>query len=80
MHVSTKPNVVGKVPARMIGVVVDNDLVAIPEPAAAIVDVVGRHAEEKTAEVETVRTPARQSVDVVAANRSAETPVFPGVV
>ena len=40
MDVSSEPHVVSKVPARVIGVVIDGDVVRIPEPIIRIANIV----------------------------------------
>lgn len=41
MHVGPKPDVVGEVPACMVGVLVEDDRVAIPEPTVDAVECLG---------------------------------------
>ena len=50
MDVGAKSYVVGEVPAFVVGIVVDDDVVAIPEPVVAEAEVIRRDAEIKAAE------------------------------
>src|ERR1017187_2139012 len=41
VNVSAQPDIVSKIPARVIGIFVDHDLVGIPQPVAAIAEING---------------------------------------
>ena len=80
MDVSTKPNVVGKVPTDMVGVIVNDDVVTIPQPVAAVADIERRDAEVEAAEPETTGSSTRQMPAMTRAETSGEVAVFPGMV
>ena len=52
MNVRTQAHVIGEIPAHVIRVVVDDDIVRAPVPIAAQIDIVGSNAEVKAAEPE----------------------------
>jgi len=80
VDIGSEPGIIGEIPARVIGIVVDHDVVAVPQPIAAVVIVVRRDAPEKAAEPETVPASSFEAINVVAANFAAETSVFPRAV
>ena len=61
----------------MLGIVVDHDIVAVPEPVAAVIVVSREEAEEEVPEAEPLTVAAAQAVDVAAADSAGETPVRP---
>jgi hypothetical protein len=61
----------------MIGIVVDRDVVAVPEPIVGVVVIVRRDVPVKPAEPETVPASAFEAINMVAANFAAEASVFP---
>ena len=64
----------------MVGIFVDDDVVAIPEPVVAEAEIVRRDAEIEAAEPEAAGTASREMPDVAAAEASGEVTVFPGMV
>ena len=80
MNVRTETYVVGEIPAHIVGIFVDHDLVAIPEPVADIADVNRSYAEIKPAKPEAAGTASNQPPYVTAAETAREMPVFPGMV
>ena len=64
----------------MVGIFVDDDVVAVPQPVAAIAQVECAHAEVETAEPEAVGAASGEMPDVAAAEASGEVAVFPGMV
>ena len=64
----------------MVRVLVDYDLVAIPEPVIAEIEVVGGYAEVETTEPETLPVPSSQAEDMAAAEAAGEVPVFPWMI
>jgi len=80
VNVGAKSYVVGEVPAFVVGIVVDDDVVAIPEPVVAETKVIGRNAEIKTAEPEATGATTAEVPDVAAADAAGEASVLPGMV
>jgi len=72
VDVGSQPDVVGKVPANVIGIIVDDDDVRIPEPAITEANVVGSYRKEETAEPEAAGTTASESPHVAATETASE--------
>ena len=77
MNVGAEPDVVGQIPADVVRVVVDHDLIAIPEPVAAIFDVVRRDTEVKSTEPEARWASAFNVPNMRPAETAGEVPVLP---
>src|SRR5450432_3507663 len=80
VDVSSKPHVVGQVVAVMIGVFVDHDVVAIPQPIVAKPDVEVGDAEVEAAEPEPAGDAAGEVPDMAAAKSAGKVAVFPGMI
>src|SRR5580693_9380368 len=80
VNIRAEPHVVGQVPADVVRVCVDDDLVGIPEPVAAKVQVGRRDAPVEIVEPEAAGSAARQVPDVAAAKAAGEHTVLPGMV
>jgi len=78
--ISAQTDVVGKIPPDVIRIVVDHDIVAIPDPIAAVVNIIGRNGEEKSANIESVRPTAPQAPYMLRPNPGFEVAVFPGMI
>ena len=76
MDVSSEPDVVGQVPARVIRVVIDRDVIAIPKPVIRVGNVVRGDRKIKTIEPETVGTASTKTPDMATAKASGEAPMF----
>src|SRR5579871_583864 len=64
----------------MVWIVVDHDLIAVPQPIRHIVVVNRGHAEIEAAEPEALPIAPRQMKDVSAPDAARESPVLPGMV
>lgn len=80
MDVSAEANVVGQVPAVVIGILVDDDLVGVPEPIVAVIEVRGRDGEIEAAEPEAFAIAAGDAPDVAAAEAAVEVAVLPRMI
>lgn len=80
MNVGAQPDVERQVPADVVRVVVNHDLVTVPHPVVAEAVVIGGNAEIETAEPEAVARSAGQMPNVAAANSSGKVPVLPRVI
>jgi len=80
VNVGAQPDVEGQIPAHMVRVFVDHDLVAVPQPVVAIVIIIGSNAEVEPAEPETVTPSARQAPNVMWSKSSRKVPVLPRVI
>ena len=80
MNVGTEPRVIRQVPAGMVGIVINDDVVVVPIPVVAVTNVRRSDAEEKAAEPEPLRTTTSEPVDVARANPSPKMSVLPGMI
>lgn len=64
----------------MIGVVVDDDIVAVPEPIVAVGDVEGRDTEVESAKPEAAGTATNQAPAMTRADAAFEVTMLPGMV
>src|SRR5579864_272182 len=64
----------------MVRIVVEDDVVAVPEPAVDIVVVIRGDGEPEAAEAEAVAASPLQPVDVLRADDAREVPVLPGMI
>src|ERR1700676_2598882 len=64
----------------MVRILVDDDVVTVPEPAVRVAVVVRCDAEPEAAEAEAVAASAFEPVDVVGAEVARETPMRPGMI
>jgi len=72
VDVRPQPRVVGEIPAVMVGIFVDHDLVAVPEPVTAQGKVKGGDAESEAAKPETGRTASANAPYMAAAEAAGE--------
>lgn len=80
MDIRAEPWVIGDVPARVIGIIIEDDVIGIPIPVADVPDIKGSDAEVVSAEPETARSAACDSPEAFASDGSGEAPVLPRVV
>jgi hypothetical protein len=78
--VGSEPRVIREIPAWMVWIVVNHDVVAVPQPIANVVIIVRRDAPIKPAEGEAVTASASKAINVAGANSAAEASVFPRMV
>jgi len=80
VDVSAEADVVGEVPAVMVWVVIDYDLVGAPVPGVAEAVVSGGDIEIETAEPEALAVATFYVPHVALADAAAETTMLPGVI
>ena len=80
VNVSPESHVIGKVPADVIGIVVDDDFVGVPEPAIAEANIVRGNAKKEPAKPETVRTASPQAPAMARAEAAGEVSVLPRLI
>ena len=80
MDVCAQSGVIGQVPTRMVRVLVNHDLVRVPEPVVAEVDVIGSHEEVETAKPKPIRSPSRKAPNMVFAKTARESSMLPRVI
>ena len=80
MHVGSQANVVRQVISHVVGIVVDDDVIAVPLPVGAGIVIVRSGLKEKPADVEALAIAAMQPPDVMRPEASGEVSVFPGMI
>ena len=80
MDVSTQSDVVSQVPAVVVGIFVNDDVIAVPEPVAAEANVIRSHTEIEAAEPEAVGAASGQMPNVATAEAAGKASVFPGMI
>jgi hypothetical protein len=80
VDVGAEPDVVGEVPADVIGIIVDDDFVRIPEPAVTEANIVGSHGEVEAAEPEASGAAAREMPDVATTDTAGEAAMLPRMI
>jgi hypothetical protein len=80
MHVRAKPDIVGKVPAVVIGIGIQDDVVTVPEPVAGITGVVWGHLEEEPVDIESVAPASSKPPDVLRPDRPREASLSPWMI
>lgn len=80
MDISTQPHVVSKVPANVVWIFEDGDIVAIPGPVTAVADIEIGNAEVESAEPEAARSSASETPYMATAEASGEMAVLPWMV
>lgn len=80
VHVGAKPRVISQIPAGIIRVFVEDDVVPVPVPAIDKCNVCRGNAEIEAAEKEAIRTSAFQSPYMSGAEFAGKVSMFPGTV
>jgi hypothetical protein len=76
VDVSSQPDVVGEIPAWILGIIVDDDVVAAPIPVVDEAQIHGANAPEEAVETEPIRTAAAQMPDVAASDAAVKAAMF----
>jgi hypothetical protein len=77
VHICAKPDVISQIPAVVVRVFVDHDIVPTPVPVAAISDIVRRNGKIEPAKPEPTRPAAFDPENMIAPEAAAKVPVFP---
>lgn len=80
VDVGAEADVIGEVPANVIGIFVDDDVVASPVPVVAIANVRACNAEIETVKPEAGRTAAGEMPDMAFAKAAAEVAMLPRMI
>lgn len=80
VNVGAQADVVGQVPAHVVGIIVNDDVIAGPVPVVTIAKVRGGDAEVEAAEPEAARTAASETPDVFGTKPGGEMAVRPGMI
>ncbi len=80
VDVDTQAHVVGQIIAFVVWIVVDDDVIAIPVPTAAVAYIESCHAPKEAVKAEAVGSAAVQMPNVAAADAAGEMAVLPRVI
>jgi hypothetical protein len=80
VDVGAEPDVVGQIPAVVIGIFVDRDVVILPVPIIAELVVVGCDLEVRVLEPESLAVPSLEPINVAGAEAEGKAPVLPGTI
>jgi hypothetical protein len=80
VHVGAEPDVVCKVPAVVVRIFVDDDLIRIPKPVVGESEIIRSNAEIKAPEPEPRRAASGEVEDVATTKPAREPAVLPGMV
>ena len=80
MHVGAESHIISQVPARMIRIVVDDDVIGVPEPAVAITYVIGCDTPGPTIEPEATGASAADVPYVMWSEAAGKVPMLPGMI
>ena len=80
MDVGAEANVVGQVPAHVVRIVIDDDVVTVPKPAIGQSDVKRRDAPEESAKAKPIRPAAAETPDMPGPDSAFESPMLKGVI
>jgi len=80
VNIDAESHVISEVPADVIGVIVDDDVVAIPEPVATVANVKRRYAEVIAAKPEATGASAAEAPYETRTESTLEVAVLPSVI
>jgi hypothetical protein len=79
VNVGAQSGVVGEIPAFVIGIVVEHDVIAVPIPVVRVTEVIGCDGEVVAVEPETLRTAAAKAPSVALPETTIVAAVFPQI-
>ncbi len=79
MNVSAQTHVIGEIPAIVVGVFVDDNVVPVPKPVATVVQIKRRDAEVEATKPEAAGPAATDTPDMAPAEAAGEAAMFPRV-
>jgi hypothetical protein len=77
MHISPESHVIGEIPAHVVGILINHDVVASPIPIAAIADIHRSDAKEKSTKPEPTRAASHEVPYVTTSKAAGEVAVLP---
>jgi hypothetical protein len=77
MDVGAQPHVIGEIPADVIRVFIDYDLIRVPVPVIAVTNVVGSHTKIETAEPKPAWSASRKMPYMAFAKATGKATVLP---
>ena len=80
VDVGSEAHVIRQVVADIIGIVIDHNVVIVPEPVAAIAVVIRRDLEEEATDIEAVRSATAQPPNMLRSKAGGEASMLPGMI
>ena len=80
VNVGAQPGVVGEVPPGIVRIVVEDDVVTVPQPFAGVVVVIWGDAKEKAAKPEAVPAATLDTINVITANLATKATMLPRMI
>jgi len=80
VNVSAQADVISEIPAIVVGIFVDDNIVPVPQPAATVIQIKRRDAEVEAAKPEATGTTSGKTPTVTATEAAGETAMLPGVI
>src|SRR5579863_9143749 len=80
VNVCSQPDVIRQVPADVIGIVINNDVISIPVPVSTVAQIIGRYAEVESAEPKPARAASREMPDVARSKAACESSMLVRVI
>ena len=80
MDVGAQARIVGEIVARIVRVVVENDVIRVPNPAVGIAQVAGGDGKVETVKEESGRAATAEAIHVRGAELAGKVSVLPGVI
>src|SRR5579862_5247660 len=80
VYVHAQAGIVCQVIAGIVGIRIEDDIVAVPQPTIDVGDIGGSDREVKSVEPETIRAAACQSPDLMRAQVAGKVSVLPGTI
>src|ERR1035437_1299337 len=80
VDVGAQTDVIAEVPAVVVGIEIEHDVVVVPEPVADVAVLVGRNPEIETVDFESVASAAAHPPDLLSADPASEASVLPRMI
>jgi hypothetical protein len=80
VNIFARTDVVGDIPAQMVRIFVEHDVIGVPEPVAAVGNVIRSYGEVISAEEEALRVSSSQPPAMLRSEASCEVPMLPGMI
>jgi hypothetical protein len=80
VNVAAQSHIVGEIPAVVVGIVVDHNVVAVPQPVIAVTGIKSRDAKKESAEPEAARTASAKAPPVTGAEAAFKVTMLPRMI
>lgn len=80
MNICTESDIIGQVPAIVVGIGIENDVIRVPGPVRASIVVILRDAEEEISEPEVIARATAKPINVGTASGARKAPVLPRMI